>query len=234
MIAALAVAMAVLLTTLPSRSRARLRRTLPVLPVVRARLTPPNRAQITRASVMLMGIAIAVWVGGVPGLLAGAVATGIALAFISRMEPRSRRRQRQALARQMPQTAHLLAACLSSGATIESAVAAVASASPEPMRTELDFVRRGLLVGSRDPWARLRPSPLARALERSRDSGAPLSEVLIWIAVESRRESRAAAETAARSAGVKAVAPLAACFLPSFLLIAVVPVVADLAQSMWR
>ena len=39
---------------------------------------------------------------------------------------------------------------------------------------------------------------------------------------------------AARVAGVQAVAPLAACFLPAFVLVGVVPVVAGVAGSLLR
>jgi pilus assembly protein TadC len=61
-----------------------------------------------------------------------------------------------------------------------------------------------------------------------------LVDVLPVIAEELRRDARVRAEAAARSAGVRAVLPLVACFLPAFLLIGVVPVVASLAQSLWK
>ena len=64
------------------------------------------------------------------------------------------------------------------------------------------------------------------------ETGAPLSSVLARIAEDMRRDRQVAVEVAARSAGVKAVAPLAACFLPAFLLLGVVPVVAALASSL--
>lgn len=237
MMAALAVAVAMLVFQVPKSTRMRMSRAIPRASARQAlsRTAPPRaRSPLVRGAAVALGCAIAIWIGGWLGVLMGIAATGISLAVLARLEPRSTRQRRDALRRQLAPTAELLAACLSSGATVEAAVVAVAAASPEPMRSELDFVRRALQMGAREPWARLQPSPLARALERSRDSGAPLSEVLTWIATEARRESRGAAERAARAAGVHAVAPLAACFLPSFLLVAVVPVVADLAQSMWH
>jgi hypothetical protein len=39
-------------------------------------------------------------------------------------------------------------------------------------------------------------------------------------------------EVAARTAGVRAVIPLVACFLPAFILLGVVPVVAGLANEL--
>jgi hypothetical protein len=40
-------------------------------------------------------------------------------------------------------------------------------------------------------------------------------------------------EVAARSAGVRSVAPLAACYLPAFILLGIVPVVASMATDMF-
>jgi hypothetical protein len=48
---------------------------------------------------------------------------------------------------------------------------------------------------------------------------------------ELRREHQRRVERAARSAGVKAVIPLAVCFLPAFFALGVVPIVASLASS---
>ena len=186
-----------------------------------------------RAASVVLGVAVAVWISGAIGVICGTGTTVVCLVVIARAEPRSARRHRVLLQQQQAHTAELLAACLSGGATVEAAVAAVSAASPEPMRTELDYVRRALALGARDPWMRLRPSALAQAMDRSRESGAPLAEVLTWLAIEARRDARAMCEQAARAAGVRAVAPLAACFLPSFLLIAVVPLVASLAEQMW-
>lgn len=232
MIAAAALAAAVALMGRARVLRPRLRRLLPDTREEHVR--PSRRPLVMRLAAALLGVAIAMWLGGLPGVLIGALATGAALGVISRAEPRAARRRREQLRNQQAQAAELLGACLSSGSTIEDAVAAVAAAVPEPMSYELRYAHRALVLGARDPWARLRPAPIAHALQRSRDSGAPLAEVLGWIAVESRRDARAAAERAARAAGVSAVAPLAACFLPSFLLIAVVPVVAVLAQGIWH
>jgi hypothetical protein len=49
------------------------------------------------------------------------------------------------------------------------------------------------------------------------------------VAEDQRDEARSRAEAAARAAGVRSVAPLVACFLPAFILIGIVPVVASLA-----
>jgi pilus assembly protein TadC len=51
------------------------------------------------------------------------------------------------------------------------------------------------------------------------------------LAAQLRTERRAAAAVRAHRAGVKAMAPLAACFLPSFVCLGVVPVVVGVAKS---
>jgi pilus assembly protein TadC len=68
---------------------------------------------------------------------------------------------------------------------------------------------------------------------RAHHSGAALADVLNRVAADLRRDLRAQAETAAAHASVKAVLPLGLCFLPAFLLIGVVPVVAGFTTALW-
>ncbi|WP_250287036.1 MULTISPECIES: type II secretion system F family protein [unclassified Frankia] len=89
-------------------------------------------------------------------------------------------------------------------------------------------------------WARLVPGRLgrpaataeaheiaafARALHRSEESGARLAATLERLANQTRVRRQERALTAARRAGVIAVAPLGLCFLPAFIALGVVPVV---------
>jgi pilus assembly protein TadC len=78
-------------------------------------------------------------------------------------------------------------------------------------------------------WATMveRPelTPLARTMARAMVSGAPVSATLRRLAEDQRRDRRWANERRARSVGVRAAAPLAACFLPAFLVVGVVPTV---------
>ena len=67
---------------------------------------------------------------------------------------------------------------------------------------------------------------------RSAASGAPLAGVLARVAEDLRRDRQQVVEVAARAAGVRAVAPLGACFLPAFVLVGVVPVVVSLATGL--
>jgi hypothetical protein len=58
--------------------------------------------------------------------------------------------------------------------------------------------------------------------------------VIAGVSSDARREHRSRVEIAARSAGVKAVAPLAACFLPAFFLMGVAPIIAAFVEQLLR
>lgn len=154
------------------------------------------------------------------------------------LEPPTSRRRREALARQGPVVADLLAATLASGAPMRSAVAAVSEAVTEPSAGLLRDVVAAVDLGAEpgQAWSVLASTEtlreIAAAASRSARTGAPLSAVLARLADDMRRERRVAVEVAARAAGVRAVLPLAVCFLPAFLLLGVVPVVAALATQL--
>jgi len=232
MIAALLLAAAVLVGGISTRRRQRLRAFTP------AGATRPrrrlSRVTMTRIFAVVVGLSIALWLGNALGIALGGLGAAIVAVALSRSAPRTARRRQAQLERQTPLVADLLASCMSSGATIHAAVSAVARSIDPPMSEVMSTVERSLAVGAPDPWSELEPSPLARAMRRSTRSGAPLADVLPSIAEELRRDARVRAEAAARSAGVRAVLPLVVCFLPAFLLIGVVPVVASLAQSLWK
>lgn len=82
----------------------------------------------------------------------------------------------------------------------------------------------GMTADADDPLA-----AAARALGRAADGGAPIAAAVSRLAAEARAEARSRGEQAARRVGVLAVAPLGLCFLPAFVLLGVVPVVAGLA-----
>lgn len=161
--------------------------------------------------------------------------------------PRMRRRRRQerrreaaaSLLAQAPIVADLLATAIAAGATVSEAMNVVAQAVGEPMRTRLRTVITALDMGA-DPhsaWSSWLDepalSPIAQAIIRSQHSGSPLSTVLDAAAADMRQAYRADVEARARAAGVRAVAPLALCYLPAYLLVGVVPVVAGFASALF-
>ncbi|MEQ7007640.1 type II secretion system F family protein [Actinopolymorpha sp. B17G11] len=73
-----------------------------------------------------------------------------------------------------------------------------------------------------------------RAMVRVWDSGAPLAVTLERLAADARRTRRARAEQKARAVGVRSAVPLALCFLPAFVLVGVVPLVAGAVSGLLR
>jgi Flp pilus assembly protein TadB len=66
---------------------------------------------------------------------------------------------------------------------------------------------------------------------RSAASGIKLAAGFERLATQLRAERRATAAARAARAGVTAMAPLAACFLPSFVCLGVIPVIVGVAKS---
>lgn len=219
----------------PPDAAQRLRRVLGV-----PRPPRPRLDHLTTRQVIALAVAVAVLIvlvtGGVLGFLAGgAAAIGIVLTT-HRHAHRDGRDADLALVRQAPITTELLCAVVGAGASIVDAVGAAASAVPDPASSHLGAVRAAALLGAspEEAWSRVpRPlAPIGIAIRRSQESGAPLTYVLEMTAEDLRREHRSAIQAAARAAGVRVVAPLALCFLPAYLLIGVVPIVASLARGL--
>jgi pilus assembly protein TadC len=192
-----------------------------------------------RRAAVIAGAATAVLWGGWTGVALGLGIIVVVPMLLARLEPGDVRRRRNDLARQAPMVADLLAATIASGALPRDCVAAIAHSIGNPAASVLHEVRAGLDLGA-DPrvaWAPLvreaALAPLGRSIIRSSESGAPLVDVLSAAAQDQRRLLRTRAQSAARTAGVHAVAPLALCFLPAFIVVGIVPVVASLAVGLW-
>lgn len=186
---------------------------------------------------VLGGAGLALVVGGLLGAVLGAAAIVGVLRIVPRLESRSTRSRRARLAAQAPEVLDLLAACLTSGAPVQAAVAATADAVDEPCRTLLRQVAARLRLGAEAEVAwravALEPplAPLAAAAERSARTGATLAAGLPVVAADLRARRRADVEAAARTVGVRLTAPLGLLFLPAFVLLGVVPVVASLLPT---
>ncbi len=226
--AALMAAALLLLIPAPARS---------VVRVVDQPSPTRDLRRLAPAASALAAIGAFVLVGGVLGIAFALVALIVIPKVLSEIERRQKSAQLAHLARQVPQIADILAAALAAGVPIPGATKAVGAAVAEPARTALTSIARAQELGA-DPvetW-RTAPEPLrpiGHALARTQRTGASVSDVLHGLAEDARRQQRTLVEVAARTAGVQAVAPLAACFLPAFLLLGVVPVVVTLADGMF-
>jgi pilus assembly protein TadC len=138
----------------------------------------------------------------------------------------------------------VLAVCLAAGMAVSNAAAATAVSAP-PMLARVLRRCADLLALGADPaiaWSMPADSPsgaadaqidaLLRLARRSASSGAALADGVAGLAAQCRRDAGHAAAAAAERAGVLIAGPLGLCFLPAFVCLGVVPVVAGLAGDL--
>lgn len=196
-------------------------------------LTPRQR-QLGAAVLVAIGC-VSIF-GVFPGGPLAVVGVAVVIFLIDRLESADSRQHRIALERQLPDALDVLTSILEAGAPPVNALSVVGRALGPPIGVELERVVRALALGAstEQAWSSAHSvmRPLATAMSRSAQSGAPLALVLAGASADARREHRVRVEIAARSAGVRAVAPLAACFLPAFFLMGVAPIVASFVEQM--
>ncbi|MGZ5398912.1 MAG: type II secretion system F family protein [Nocardioides sp.] len=175
--------------------------------------------------------------GGWGGLVLGVVAAVVVHRVVDAAEPAVVRREREAVRRDLPVLALLLATSLRGGAGLGMAARQVCAALPGAAATRLGVVGDQLALGI-DPervWTMLAAdpelAPLGRALARAERTGAPVAAVVQRLADDLATSSRAEVEDRARGVGVRAAVPLGVCLLPAFLLLGIVPLVASLISS---
>jgi Flp pilus assembly protein TadB len=185
----------------------------------------------------LAGFVCGLLVGGAAGWTVGVVITVGCVRVLSRLEPRAVRQRRARIIAELPLTIDLLAACLRGGGAWHASVEAVAGAVGGPLGEELARVAARIRLGA-DPaeeWLKLAGdptlAPLGRAAARAATGGAPVAATLARLARDQRRTARAAASARARTAGIRAVAPLGLCFLPAFIVLGIVPAIAGMAGN---
>lgn len=201
------------------------------LPAIGSR-SPLSGARPRAMASIVAAAAIALFVSA-PAVvvIAPAVAAGTWW-LLGRAEPAEQARYRRRLDIEVPLAAELLAAALAAGCPVGGAVSMVGRSMGGPLGAALCRCAAAAGVGS-DPvqvWAPLRAEPalvpLARALEAAVARGTSPVPALQRIAEDTRLAARWAAQGRARALGARAAAPLGLCFLPAFVLLAVVPLVA--------
>ncbi|KOT78170.1 membrane protein [Streptomyces rimosus subsp. pseudoverticillatus] len=183
--------------------------------------------------------AVAILVGGATGVVIGlAVAYGVGLRQ-RRAKARAERRAAEAgLRAALAPAADLLAACLAAGAGPREAADAVGRSVDGTVGVRLRRVAAELRLGAEPSaaWQRFGELPgardLTRCMERAGISGVPAVEGVARIAAGLRAAAHRTAAERARRAAVLVTFPLAACFLPAFLVIGVAPVLIGLAGEL--
>jgi Flp pilus assembly protein TadB len=170
------------------------------------------------------------------GLLLAAGVGAAAQLFLPRLVPPPGR-PAPVPAVDLPPVLDLLAACLAAGAPLRSALAVVGEAVPPPLGPLLRTAAGALALGSAPAAAFAGLSGnaglerLADVLARAAATGTAPADQLTALAQDTRRAAQDSARAAARRAGVLVVLPLGLCFLPAFVLLGVVPVVAGVADQ---
>ncbi|MFC5723531.1 type II secretion system F family protein [Streptomyces gamaensis] len=197
---------------------------------------PSAREVLSAVAVLGAG---AVLVGGVVGVLVGAVAAYGVRWWLRRARNSAGAapdEPARAVERQLPLAADLMAACLAAGAGPGEAAEVVGGSLGGPVGERLARAAAEVRLGG-DPaaaWNRLGrltgARGLARCLARAQATGVPAVEPVSLLAGRLRAERGRSAGIRARRAGVLATVPLGVCFLPAFLALGVVPVVIGLAK----
>lgn len=135
----------------------------------------------------------------------------------------------------------VLAVCLSAGMAVPAAAAATADFAPPDLAAVLRRAADLLSLGA-DPDAAWQvpdgesdegSAALARLARRSASSGTALAAGVAELAEQCRQEVSHRATAAAERAGVLIAGPLGLCFLPAFVCLGIVPVVAGLAGEIF-
>src|SRR5699024_217966 len=138
----------------------------------------------------------------------------------------------------LPLFVDLVVAAVRAGCPVSVAVHQVAAAVPGPLSSQLASISTRASV-SADPaavWAGMATDPvcgaLARAVAGALGRGVSPVATLERVASDARADARWEAEARSRSLGARAAAPLGLCFLPAFVLLGIVPLIASTATSL--
>jgi Flp pilus assembly protein TadB len=211
-----------------------------VIPLGGSQVCEPRAARANERWLSLGRIAIAA-VTLVAGIAAvgGPVGIGLGLAgaaFVVFLRPRPT--APAVNPDDIPVVVDLIAGCLAAGASMSDALDAAAVAADPVMQAACKSVAAALRSGAPpeeawqawldDSWL----ASVARTAVRTAASGAAAAEDLRRTSTRLRDRRRAAAQHRVRQAAVWLVVPLGLCFLPAFVLVAVVPLVIGLVPSL--
>jgi pilus assembly protein TadC len=186
-------------------------------------------------------LAVALWTGAGPSMVRARAGRPVrALTRRSRLQRTKRGADPLAVASSLD----VLAVCLTAGMAVSAAAAATAPSAPPKLAAVLRRASDLLALGADPAAAWSSPRDLAsasvdpqidallRLARRSASSGSALAAGVAELADQCRSDAAYAAAAAAERAGVLIAGPLGLCFLPAFVCLGIVPVVAGLAGDL--
>lgn len=196
-----------------------------------------RRARLVAA--LLVALAAAVVTGGPVGVVLGVGAGVVSWVGTGRLalsrapgRPAVRTPERERAVAVLPVAAHLLGAALDAGCPPVPAAEAVGQAVGGDVGRLLVAAARRAQVGAEPAvaWRALVDDPVLRPIGRAllvaTANGASAAPVLQRGARDAHDTRRWSAQERASALGAKVAAPLGLCFLPAFVLIGIVPIVA--------
>ncbi|MGZ4679548.1 MAG: type II secretion system F family protein [Ilumatobacteraceae bacterium] len=207
------------------------------------RAPPPRAAALRRCTVHRRRIVVAVIAAAAAAALGpvAGLATLLGSDVARRMAAvrRAARATRQ-IAADYPDTLDLMVLSIRAGYLPAQAVIEVARFLPPTLRASFGRVDQAMQSGARfadalqQLCAHLGPiaQPLVDSLSSADRYGLPIAPVLERLAFEARQQRRRDADAAARELPVRLAVPLVVCTLPSFVLLAIVPLLLGALSSL--
>jgi Flp pilus assembly protein TadB len=170
---------------------------------------------------------------GVIGIVLG-LATGGGIVITGRLpEPR-----RFADQDNVPAVVELIAGCLAAGLAMPAALEAASVAGDDVTREACLAAAAALRRGAPPPeawqtwFADPSLEPVARATSRTTQSGAGVADDLRRVAARLRAQRHSRIQQRVQQSSIWIVVPLGLCFMPAFVLVAVVPVIVGLVSHL--
>jgi tight adherence protein C len=147
---------------------------------------------------------------------------------------------KRATSHDFPDALDVLVLAIRAGYLPAQAIVEAAAFVPERLRTSFTAVRTAMDRGERlaDALGQLTASlgpiaqPLVDTLSAAERYGLPLAPVLERLSFEARQQRRRDADANARELPVRLAVPLVLCTLPSFVLLAIVPLLLGALSSL--
>jgi tight adherence protein C len=150
------------------------------------------------------------------------------------------RRDARQVALDFPDALDLLVLCIRAGFLPAQAIGEITPHLPVALRPSFDAVAESMQAGARfaDALTQLAATigpiaqPLVDSLAAADRYGLPLAPVLERLSFEARQQRRRDTDASARELPVRLAMPLVLCTLPSFVLLAIVPLLLGALSSL--